>query len=90
MTDQHTTGFYAKYFVARNDGRDQPGGDRAGAQYLSWTLPMTSTLVWRLGSMPAGWKASTPNLPKIFGRCSPSSKMIKMRGVKRDPPVLST
>lgn len=34
MTDQHTTGFYAKYFVARNDGRDQPGGDRAGAQYL--------------------------------------------------------
>ncbi|OWY39365.1 hypothetical protein CEK28_08585 [Xenophilus sp. AP218F] len=31
---QRTTGLYPKFTVRRNDGRDQPGGDRAGADYF--------------------------------------------------------
>lgn len=27
-------GYYEKYNVSRKDGRDQPGGDREGAQYF--------------------------------------------------------
>lgn len=36
--DQHTTGLYPKFHVSRADGRDQPGGDRAGADYLVMDL----------------------------------------------------
>lgn len=32
--DQRTTGLYGKFHVSRNDGRDQPGGDRHGADYF--------------------------------------------------------
>lgn len=34
VADQHAVGLYAKFTVYRNDGRDVPGGDRAGAQYI--------------------------------------------------------
>ncbi|WP_198414566.1 hypothetical protein [Chromobacterium phragmitis] len=36
--DQSTTGLYPKFHVSRADGRDQPGGDRAGADYLVMDL----------------------------------------------------
>ncbi|WP_440216275.1 hypothetical protein [Chromobacterium piscinae] len=36
--DQHTTGLYPKFHVRRNDGRDLPGGDRTGADYLVMDL----------------------------------------------------
>lgn len=32
--NQRATGIYPKFTVRRNDGRDQPGGDRAGADYF--------------------------------------------------------
>jgi hypothetical protein len=31
-------GFYRKFIVHRVDGRDQPGGDRAGADYFTLDL----------------------------------------------------
>ena len=33
-TSKETDGLYAKYTVYRNDGRDQPGGDKEGAEYF--------------------------------------------------------
>lgn len=33
MPDRHT-GLYAKYYVARMDGRDAPGGDKDNARYF--------------------------------------------------------
>lgn len=34
MDDQKSTGLYRKFLVHRVDGRDQPGGDREGAEYI--------------------------------------------------------
>lgn len=32
------TGYYEKFEVRRKDGRDQPGGDREGAEYFTLDL----------------------------------------------------
>lgn len=62
--NQHTTGLYPKFHVTRTDGRDQPGGDRQGAEYLALDLTYDPFAVPAALAYAAAVQAEFPHLAK--------------------------
>ncbi|QOD84150.1 hypothetical protein [Chromobacterium haemolyticum] len=61
---QQETGLYHKFNVTRTDGRDQPGGDRHGAEYLALDLTYDPFAVPAALAYAAAAQAEFPHLAK--------------------------